>query len=178
MILLAGWLTGDKMAAPRRPSNPRYGELALVVACALGWYGLHGPRVEKLIIEAAPVMSETERAVYLIPGLQKQRAIYRTSELKERQARSLARLEQVGRLAGRLGVSRSTLRKQFGRFEPPGWPHNVTQLDGFDLIGLPDVGGPRVSASATIEIARGLANETLPDFDAIARQYLQPGVGH
>lgn len=141
VLFVAGWILNRSLASPGKPVSPTRAGLAALCVLAAFLFFLHQPRVQRLVISAAPPMTDITRRLVPILDLQRHRAVYYFSDESARQYRALKRLERIQSLTAAQHVARETLRRQLPPFEIPGWPKALTELDAFDLIPLPDSPG-------------------------------------
>jgi hypothetical protein len=152
-LFAAGWWAALRSPVPRGETVPlsRAGAAGLV-AFQAALIVLHQPRVDAMFIKGVSRMSDFEREkMFLIPKLQRLRAVYLADERAARQRRHLARLDQAQEVARHRGIGREALRRVFGRVL---WPEPPV-IDDADLLDLPRH-GPETSP-ATIRRAVGPA---------------------
>ena len=134
VLFAAGWWAGLRPAA----QGPLTRRGALVVAGVVVVMALiQAPRAERRLIQGAPPLTPSEARRFLIPLLQRLRALLLKAEHHERQVRALARLEKVQSLAWQLNAGRRTLRGAFGRQLVPGLTAQQDLADAIDLLVLP-----------------------------------------
>ncbi len=152
VLFAAGWLSDRIIGPPAPPAPASRGGLLGVALVAAVLFGLHAPRVERLLIENAPPMSEFAQRKMPTPPLRRLRAVYYLSEEAARQYRALQRLKRVEQIAAGARLSRATLRKRLGPFPMPGWPPAINDLDALDLVKLSENGGPAPALGAFVEL--------------------------
>ncbi len=129
---VTGEIDLDRSPAPLT----RRGGLA-VLGLTLALVALHEERAGRLFLVGAPPMSAAEAKRYASPRLRRQRALAHAAAHRDRQARMLARLEEVERVGRRLGLGRETIRRAFGRRLVPGLPDAQRESDAAGLLALP-----------------------------------------
>jgi hypothetical protein len=115
-------------------SRLRVASILGIVAFQVGLILVHQPRVDALLIEGVPGLTEAEKQLYLTPSLQRLRAIYLADEMAQQQRRHLARFDRAEAIAWRLGITREGVHRAFGRLPAPELP---LVYDGIDLLDLP-----------------------------------------
>jgi hypothetical protein len=169
VLIVAGAFQANRLVEPGKPRLPQRWEFLALVGFAVLMFGLNQPRLERILIAAAPEMSVAERARFLTPHLQRLRAVYLESELAAAQRRALARLVQVKKLAAKWNLSRATLRGRFGVIQLPGWPQGLSEFDALDVIALRESGGAPLTAEMTMILRQELTPEPPPSTEVFGR---------
>ncbi len=113
------------------------GQAGMVGGVVAVLLAIHAPREERLVIAEGPRLLPSEQLRFPIPELQRLRALYFREEHRDRQVRSLARLEKAKPVIDGLGVGRDDLRRIYGRIPFPGIPELQTHTDPFSMIRIP-----------------------------------------
>jgi hypothetical protein len=131
VLFLAGWWAALRDVPPKRITR-------LQLAAIVGWVvllcAIHVPRERQQLLANAPPFAPNEASAFPTTALRVQRALYYKNEFHERQARALARLDRLGRILSRAGVSPDDLRDAFGRVLVPGIPELQTSTDAFTML--------------------------------------------
>jgi hypothetical protein len=94
----------------------------------------------RLVAEAYP-LTASERERFPTPRLQRLRARYLNTEQAAWQRRFLARLDRAEATARELSMGRAVIRRALGPVLGPGMPTNIPQIDGVNLLALPESEG-------------------------------------
>ncbi|MEO6810531.1 MAG: hypothetical protein ABI353_15555 [Isosphaeraceae bacterium] len=135
VLFAAGWWSGrppDRLLRRLVPIT-RAGALVLLLFQTV-LITLHQPRAEERFELSVPGMNAEEAKEYLIPALQRLRAVAVADLRVHWQRRHLTRLDQAEVVARRLGIDREAIRQAFGRVNVPGLPKIY---DAADLLDLP-----------------------------------------
>ena len=135
VLFAAGWWAGAGASRPVRAFAPasRIGAVATLVF-GIALIVLHQAKVDAIFIAGVPKMSEAEAKLYLIPSLQKSRAVYLAERCAAWQNRHLAKLERAEAVARREGISREAIARVFGRVDAPYLPK---VYDAADMLDIP-----------------------------------------
>lgn len=164
VLLAVGWWSGTRAQPP--PATGR-GPLGLVGASAVlafvaFLFLVHQPRATRLFLAQVPAMTARERQIFLIPSLQRRRAIYLASVRAELQRQSLARLDRAERIARQSGIGREAIRHALGQVSGPGFPDGRIGFDVTSLLDLPEHGTTDDPAQVRRALAGFWVTETVP----------------
>lgn len=138
VLFAAGWWAGREGSSLPRALVPasRLGAVA-VLALQFGLIVLHQPKVDAIFVASVPKMSEAEAKMFLVPTLQRLRAVALAEYCVNWQNRHLVKLDQAEAVARREGIGREAIARAFGRVDAPYLPK---AYDAADMLDLPREG--------------------------------------
>jgi hypothetical protein len=136
VLFVCGWRSG--MMALSTAARPLSAGGALgVLALAGVMTSLHWPAAHRLLLDSVPRMTASEARIFLIPSLQRQRALALATEQAERQRRLLRRLDQIESVAREHGIGRTAIARAFPRIDGGNLPEPI---DALEMLDVPDEG--------------------------------------
>jgi hypothetical protein len=134
ILFLAGWV-GRRAEKNRfdaiRPLTVR--EVAGILVFQASLILVHQSRVDILMTQSVPPMSEPEARVFVTPALARLRAVQLATEMARQQRRALRRLDHAEAIARRIGIDREGIRRAFGKVLIPELPEVYDAADMLDL---------------------------------------------
>jgi hypothetical protein len=141
-LFAAGWWVGRLDGPPPRAlCVPRPRGLVAVPVFMLVALLLQTPRVRARLVAEAYPLTASERERFPTPRLQRLRARYLNTEQAAWQRRFLAWLDRAEATARELSMGRAVIRRALGPVLGPGMPTNIPQIDGVNLLALPESEG-------------------------------------
>jgi len=148
VLFAAGWWSGRGGAGlPAGVAAPTRGGLAAVAAGVALALVLQTPRVRARVEGGAAPLLAAERLMFPTPMFVRLRERYLETARVAWQRRFLARLDRAEASARELGLGREAVRRGVGRVFGPGMPPDVPQIDGVNLLALPE-SAPRIDGPA------------------------------
>jgi hypothetical protein len=131
LLFAAGWWTA---VFPVRPGRISRGQAAALLGLIVGLCAAHLPRAQRFLLNGAPPFAPGEESAFPTTELRLARARYYKAETRERQVRTLARLDRLDRILARSGASPDDLRDRFGRVLVAGMSTEDLRTDTFSLL--------------------------------------------
>jgi hypothetical protein len=131
LLFAAGWWTA---VFPVRPGRISRGQALAVLGLIVGLCVAHLPRTQRILLAGAPPFAPGEEPAFPTTELRVARARYYKAEARERQVRTLTRLDRLDRILASIGASPDDLRDLFGRVLIAGMSIEDHRTDTFSLL--------------------------------------------